>query len=343
MKAYYGETKAGEKVSSYTLKNASGFEVVLLDYGAILDKLYVPDTDGKSLDVALGCGNIEDYEADANFFGCTVGPVANRIAKGEVPIDGITYNMIVNDGENNLHTDVVNGVHKRIWKSEELENGVKFTIELKDGEFGLPGNRVLEVTYSITEDNGLKIDYHAVSDKRTIFNMTNHTHFNLDGHGSGNVLEHELTINASKYTPVGAGAIPTGDIVSVLDTELDFTKGKKVGRDILSDNSQIQLVKGYDFNYVIDNHDGKLKEIAVLKGAKTDRIMKVYTDLPGVQLYTDNYVDNVKGKDKAVYNQRQGLCLETQCYPDSINHENFPDTIYGEGKEYHTTTIYKFE
>ncbi len=343
MKAYYGVTKSGETVSSYTLKNGSGFEAVLLDYGAILDRLYVPDTDGKALDVTLSCASIEDYEADVNFFGCTVGPVANRIARGEAPIDGVVYQMIVNDGENNLHTDVVNGVHKRVWKAEEKANGVKFSIDLKDGEFGLPGNRTLEVTYSITDDNGLKIEYHAVSDKKTLFNMTNHTHFNLDGHNSGSVLEHELTLNASKYTLVGDGAIPTGEIVSVLDTDLDFTKGKKVGKDIEADNSQIKLVEGYDFNYVIDNHDGKLKEVAVLKGAKTDRVMKVYTDLPGIQLYTDNYVVDAKGKDKAVYNKRQGLCLETQDYPDSIHHANFPDTVYGGGREYHTTTIYKFE
>ena len=207
--------KDGKEVSKYIIENANGFRAEFLDMGAILDKLFVPDKDGNLVDVTLSNSSVEEYEADGNFFGATVGPNANRIAKAEVPIDGVVYKMPVNDGENNLHSDVVNGVHRRIWDAKEEGNSVIFTINLPDGEFGLPGKRMMQVTYTVTDDNALRIDYYATSDKKTIYNMTNHTHFNLDGHASGSVLDHVLWLNASCFTPVVAGAIPTGEIKNI--------------------------------------------------------------------------------------------------------------------------------
>lgn len=343
MKEVYGVTKSGETIYSYTLTNSKGLKAVVINYGAILDKLYVPDKDGNVVDVTLSSSNIAEYEADGNFLGATVGPNANRIAKGEVPIDGVVYQMLKNDGDNNLHSDVVDGIHKRVWDAAEGDNSVTFTISIPDGEYGLPGNRTMEVTYSVTEDNGLKIEYHGTSDKRTVYNMTNHTHFNLAGHNSGSVLDQVLWLNCSNFTPVVKGAIPTGEIESVVGTVLDFTTPKAVGTDIEADNEQMELVSGYDFNYVIDGFDGTIKEVASLTDPVSGRVMKVLTDLPGIQLYTDNFVVNAPGKDGATYNPRNGLCLETQAYPDSIHRDNFPDVIYGPEREYRTTTIYKFE
>ena len=343
MKELYGVTKDGQEVYSFTMTNSKGMKAVVINYGAILDKLYVPDKNGDVVDVVLSSSNISEYEADSNFFGATVGPSANRIANGEVTIDGVSYQMLKNDGENNLHSDVLEGIHKRIWDACEGENSVTFSIDVKDGEFGLPGNRTMKVTYTLTEDNGLKIDYAATSDKNTVYNMTNHSHFNLNGHNSGSVLDHILTLKAKSYTAIVAGAIPTGDIVDVTGTVLGFTEAKKVGQDIAADNEQLKLVNGYDFNYVVDDFDGNLKEIAVLEDPASGRVMKVITDQPGVQLYTDNWVTDAPGKDGYVYQPRHGLCLETQAYPDSIHHDNFPDVVYGPEREYLTTTIYKFE
>ena len=230
-----------------------------------------------------------------------------------------------------------------MWRAVEGDNSVTFSISLADGEYGMSGNREINVTYSVDDAGGLKIEYRAHSDKKTIFNMTNHSYFNLAGHKAGSVLDHELTLNASCYTKIVAGAIPTGEIVSVLGTELDFTKGKKVGQDIEADNEQMKLVNGYDFNYVVDNHDGSIKEIAMLKDPVSGRVMKVFTDLPGVQLYTANWVVHEPGKEGMTYEPRYGLCLETQDYPDSIHHDNFPDVVYGPDRDYHTVTIYRFE
>lgn len=343
MKQHYGVTKKGQEVSSYTLTNANGMQVVVIDYGAILDKVLVPDKNGGLVDVTLSSSTLAEYEADSNFLGATVGPSANRIARGEAPIDGVVYQMLKNDGENNLHSDIVDGVHKRVWDAEENGNSVTFTISVPDGEFGLPGNRTMKVTYTLTEDNGVKIDYVGTSDKNTVYNMTNHTHFNLAGHDAGSIYDHVLQINASNFTPVVKGAIPTGEIQSVVDSILGFKNPKPVGQDIDVDNEQLKLVGGYDFNYVVDDYDGTLKEVASLTDPKSGRVMKVLSDLPGIQLYTDNFVENAPGKGGHVYNPRQGLCLETQAYPDSIHHDNFPDVVYGPDREYRTTTIYRFE
>ena len=343
MKEHYGVTKDGHEISAYTLTGSRGMKAVVIDYGAILDKVFVPDAAGNIVDVTLSSPDAASYAADTNFFGSTVGPSANRIAGASYEIDGVTYKLAKNDGENNLHTDIPDGLNRRMWKATEGDNSVTFSISLPDGEYGMAGNRDISVTYSVNSDNELKIEYRAKSDKKTVFNMTNHSYFNLAGHNSGSVLDHELQINASNFTKIVEGAIPTGEIVSVLGTELDFTSPKAVGKDIAADNDQMRLVNGYDFNYVVDGHDGTLREIASLKDPKSGRVMKVLTDLPGVQLYTANWVEHAPGKEGATYEPRYGLCLETQDYPDSIHHDNFPDVVYGPGREYHTVTVYRFE
>ncbi|MBP9996486.1 MAG: galactose mutarotase [Lachnospiraceae bacterium] len=342
MKTFFGKTAKGEEVNKYILENKNGVVVEVLDYGAILHAVYVPDKNGKKEDVTLSCPTVEAYKEDTCFFGSTVGPSANRIAKAECEIDGVKYTLDKNDGENNLHTDIPNGLNKRMWSAKEGTNAVTFTTTMVDGEYGLPGNREVSVTYSLSEDNELKIEYLAHSDKNTIFNMTNHSYFNLGGHKSGSALGHELQILASKTTPVGAGTIPTGEIASVVGTALDFTSPKAVGADIEADNDQMKLVNGYDFNYVVDNYDGSMKKIAVLKDPASGRCMEVYTDLPGVQFYSANWVEHVAGKDGAIYDPRYGLCLETQYYPDSVHHDNFCDVVFGPKREYHTSTVYKF-
>lgn len=343
MKEHYGVTKDGQEISAYTLTGSDGMKAVVLDYGAILDKVLVPDASGNIVDVTLSSPDYAAYAADTNFFGSTVGPSANRIAGACYEIDGVKYELDKNDGENNLHTNIPDGLNRRMWKAVEGDNSVTFSISLPDGEYGMAGNRDISVTYSLNKDNELKIEYNASSDKKTIFNMTNHSYFNLAGHKSGSVLDHELTINASNYTKILEGAIPTGEIVSVKGTVLDFTEGKPVGRDIEADNEQMKLVLGYDFNYVIDGHDGSLREIAKLRDPKSGRVMKVLTDLPGVQLYTANHVEHAPGKEGMTYEARYGLCLETQDYPDSIHHDNFPDVVYGPDRDYHTVTVYRFE
>ena len=343
MKEHYGVTKDGQEISAYTLEGSRGMKAVVIDYGAILDKVLVPDALGNVVDVTLSSPDYASYAADTNFFGSTVGPSANRIAGASYVIDGIEYKMDKNDGENNLHTNIPDGLNRRMWKATEDDNSVTFEIELSDGEYGMAGNRKISVTYSVNKENEIKIEYNATSDKKTVFNMTNHSYFNLAGHDSGSVLDHELQINASNYTKIVEDAIPTGEIVSVIGTELDFTSPKTVGKDIEADNEQMKLVLGYDFNYVVDGHDGSLKQIAMLKDPKSGRVMKVFTDLPGVQLYTANHVKHAPGKNGMTYEARYGLCLETQDYPDSIHHDNFPDVVYGPGRDYHTVTVYRFE
>lgn len=343
MKALFDKLPDGREVNSYTMTNKAGVSVTVIDYGAILHSVKVPDKNGVAVDVTLSSPDVASYIADTNFFGSTVGPHANRVADAVCEIDGVTYHMDKNDGENNLHSNIPDGLNKRMWAATEIDNGVTFTISLPDGDYGLPGNRDISVTYSLNDDSELKIEYFVKSDKNTMVNMTNHSYFNLAGHNSGSVLGHELQINASKITAVRQGAIPTGEMPDIRGTVLDFTVPKVVGRDIEADNDQLKLVNGYDFNYIVDDYDGKMKEIAVLKDSASGRTMKVFTDLPGVQLYTGNWVEDAPGKEGATYQQRYGLCLETQFYPDSIHHDNFCDVVFGPKREYHTTTIYKFE
>ena len=341
-KEIYGKTRDGKDVHEYTVVNKNGMEMTVMDFGAILSKVVVADKDGGKRDVVLACDCMETFFTNGCYFGSTIAPSSNRIAKAEAPIDGVVYALEVNDGENNLHTDFGNGMNKRLWNAEEKENGVRFSFTLEDMEYGLPGKREIAVTYTLTDDNEIVIDYEADSDKNTLINMTNHTYFNLDGHTSNNILNQKLILHASAFTPVVEGSIPTGEIASVKGTPFDFTEWKAIGADIEADCKQLQLTGGFDHNFVVDDCDGTVKEIAQAKSDESGIVLTVLSDLPGVQFYAGNYIADEKGKEGMVYGKRSGFCLETQLYPDSVHHDNFPSTIYGPERPFRSTTIFKF-
>lgn len=336
----FGKTQLGEGIMLYTISNSKGMEAAVTNIGACLVNLVVPCKNGEKRDVVLGFDLGEAYLINGSFFGATVGRVANRTANASFEIDGVKYDLVVNDNANNLHSDFYKGMHKVIWDADLSDSSVKFTYHSPDMENGFPGNLDMSVTYTVTEDNEIKIDYEGVSDKKTIINMTNHSYFNLGGHKSGKILDTMLTINASNYTPVVAGAIPTGEIAKVAGTVMDFTTAKAIGKDIEADYEQLKLVQGYDHNYVVDNYDGTVKLIATAVAA--DLEMTVYSDLPGVQFYAGNCISPVEGKDGAFYDKRTGFCLETQYYPNSANDANFAKPEFDAGEVYKTTTIYKF-
>lgn len=342
IKEKFGTTRCGKDVYAYTLSNANGMQAKIINYGAVLVSLLVPDKAGKTEDVVLGFDNLEGYYGNGSFFGATIGPSANRIAGASFEIDGKTYQIDVNDGPNNLHSHIENGYHKRVWNAVEGDNSVTLTLEGSDGEMGFPGNKKITMTYSLSEDNELKLTYHVSADANTIVNLTNHTYFNLSGHQSGKIEDHLLQIHASHYTPVVPGAIPTGEIAPVAGTPMDFRQSKPIGQDINADFEQLKLTLGYDHNFVIDGADGSLKEIAVAEDPKSGRKMKVFTNLPGVQFYAGNCIGEETGKGNVAYGPRKGFCLETQYYPDNIHHPNFPQAIFGPGKDYESETIYQF-
>jgi len=341
-KEVFGKTSSGEEVFSYTLSNDNGMEVVLTDFGGTILKILFPDKNGNKLDVVLGCDNMEQYEDNSNFFGSFVGPCANRTANAEATIDGVSYSLEKNDGENNLHTNVPCGMNKRVWQTTCGDNCVTFHTTLKDGEYVFPGNRSFWMTYTLTDKNELKIDYRVESDKNTVLNLTNHSYFNLEGHAGKTIKNHQLQMKASNFTPVVKGAIPTGEIRPVSGTPLDWSKSKGLFDEIESDYEQMQLVNGYDHNYVIDGYGNGVREFARLYAPATGIAMYTATDLPGVQLYTANWVENAVGKEGMVYQQRSGVCLETQHYPDTIHHDNFPSNVFGPERPYESTTIYRF-
>lgn len=341
-KEFYDKTRDGKDVILFTVENKNGMAMTVMNFGAILLKVIVPDKDGNKQDVVLACDSLKSFYNNGCYFGSTVAPSANRIANAEVTIDGISYQMDVNDNENNLHTCFPDGMNKRIWNAEERENGVRFTYELADMEYHLPGNRMFAVTYTLTDDNEIRIDYEGDSDKNTVINPTNHTYFNLSGHKAATILDHKLMLHASHYTPVGAGSIPTGEIAAVKGTPFDFTDWKVIGDEIDADCEQFDITGGYDHNFVVDDWDGAVKEIAKAKSDITGIELTVLTDLPGVQFYAGNYIDGEKGKDGAVYEKRTGFCLETQYYPDSVHHDNFPSVIFGPERPFRSTTIFKF-
>lgn len=338
----FGNYTDGTVLKLYTMTNTNGMSVSVTDLGAALVKVIVPDKDGVPADVVLGFDKAEDYLDNPSFFGVVIGPSANRIAGASFELSGHICRLDVNDGGNNLHSHKDNGYHKRVWTADTAGNSVTFSLKDDDGSMGFPGNKKVSVSYTLTEENELKIHYHGTSDQKTILNLTNHTYFNLDGHDSGSMEDHELWLGASHYTPVVPGAIPTGEIASVTGTPMDFTVPKKVGRDIRENFEQLELTGGYDHNWVIDGWDGKLRHIATVKAPGSGRVMKTYTTLPGVQFYAGNFIGEQKGKGGVSYGPRMGLCLETQYFPDSIHHSDFPSCVFGEGREYDSETVYRF-
>lgn len=341
-KELYGVTKEGKEVHRYTVTNKNGMEMTVMDFGAILTNVIVSDKNGKKRDVVLACRDLETFEENGCYLGSTIAPSANRIAKAEASVDGVVYKLEVNDGENNLHTNYAKGMNKRLWDAEELENGVRFTCELEDMEYGLPGKRKIAVTYTLNDANEICIDYKADSNKNTVFNLTNHSYFNLDGHQSNTILNQKLLLHASHYTPVVPGSIPTGEIASVKGTPLDFTEWKGMGEEIEADFEQLKLTGGYDHNFVVDDCDGTVKEIAKARSEESGIELTVSSDLPGVQFYAGNYINGEKGKEGMVYGKRSGFCLETQYYPDSVHHDDFPSVIFGPDRPFRSVTIFKF-
>lgn len=338
----FGKTTDGTEIYKYWIENEEGMKAAVINYGAILVNLLVPDRDGKVDDVVLGYDTLEPYFDNGSFFGATVGPNANRIGGAAFEIDGVKYQLDVNDGVNNLHSHMEKGYHKRVWEAREGENCVEFSLQDEDGSMGFPGNKKIQVTYTLTEDNELRIHYQGTSDRNTIINMTNHTYFNLSGHGNGLIHDHVLTLNASNYTPIVPGAIPTGEIAAVAGTPFDFTAGKHIGDEIEADNEQLKMTSGYDHNWVIDGADGTLRKFADVTEPGSGRHMEAFTDLPGVQFYAGNCITVQDGKEGVKYGPRSGFCLETQYYPDTANKPQFPSAVFGPDRKYDTTTVYKF-
>jgi aldose 1-epimerase len=339
-KEIFGKLNNGDPVEIFTITNSQGLRAKVMTWGAVLVAMEVPDRAGELADVTLGFDKLEPYLRRHPYFGTTTGRYANRIAKGEFTLDGKTYKLATNNGPNHLHGGLV-GFDMRNWKAEPLANGVRFSYTSPDGEEGYPGTLKTAVTYTLTDKDELRIDYEATTDKPTIVNLTNHAYWNLAGESAGDILGHELTLRASKFTPVDETSIPTGKIDPVAGGPMDFTKPKTIGKDF----AQVAAGPGgYDHNFVIDQPTpGALALAAEVREPKSGRVMKVSTTEPGVQLYTGNYLDGVVvGKGGKPYKKHAALCLETQHFPDSPNHSNFPSTVLRPGETFRSTTVYAF-
>ncbi len=341
-KADFEKLIDGKKTSLYTLENKNGMVVTMTNYGAKIVSIYVPDKKGKLGDVVLGFKSIDEYMKYGASHGATVGPFANRISNSLFMIDGISYQLPVNNGKACLHSGP-DSFYRKVWEATQTGNSVAMTLESPDGEFGFPGNKKVKVTFSLTDDNELKIEYEATTDKPCYFNLTNHSYFNLKGEGDGDILNHILVINASQSTPVDSSMIPTGEVVDIQGSALDFTSPHAIGERIDANNQQLIYGAGYDFNYIINKPEGELAFAASAYEPSSGRYMEVFTTEPGVQLYTGNYLDGTEiGKKGKPYTKRTGFCLETQHFPDSPNKPEFPSTLLKPGETLHSTTIYKF-
>ena len=344
-KASFGKTAEGAPVDLYTLKNASGMEVAVATFGGRIVSLKAPGRNGQFTDVVLGFDNMEGYLGEHPYFGALVGRYGNRIAKGQFKLDGKTYKLAINNGVNALHGGL-KGFDKVVWTAREVPGGdpsVELTYVSKDGEEGYPGSLTEKVTYSLTAANELKIEYSATTDKDTVVNVTNHSYFNLAGQGHGDILSHVLQLNAAKFTPVDAGLIPTGELKNVEGTPFDFRQPTVIGSRINAEDEQIKRGGGYDHNFVVDGSAGTLRLAARVSEPTSGRMLEVSTTEPGVQFYTGNFLDGtVKGKGGVAYAKRTGFCLETQHFPDSPNHPDFPTTALKAGAEYNSTTVFKF-
>jgi aldose 1-epimerase len=336
----FGKTPDGTSVDVYTLKDGA-LEARIITYGGIVISLKVPDKSGKSADVVLGYDSLDGYLAKSPYFGAIIGRYGNRIAGGKFTLDGKTYSIPPNDGPNALHGGP-RGFDKVVWKAKQIPHGIELSHVSPDGDQGFPGTLSAVVRYTL-DGKDLKIEYSATTDKNTVLNLTNHSYFNLAGQGNGDILKHEVKLNAGRFTPVNDVLIPTGELATVQGTPFDFRKSTAVGARINDDNEQLRRGKGYDHNWVLDSGGGNLAEAAEVYEPTTGRVMQVWTDQPGVQFYTGNFLDGtITGKDGKVYEQRSALCLETQHFPDSPNHPNFPSTELKPGQKYHTVTIYRF-
>ena len=338
----FGTMPDGTQVNAYELTNAEGLRAKIIDYGAILVSLEVPDREGKLADIVLGFDDLDSYLGRHPLFGATVGRYANRIEGAKFTLDGVEHRLTANAGKNHIHGGSTKRFDKVVWNGRSSRNDEEVRVHLmylsQDGDEGFPGNLLCTVTYALTSRNELKIGYQANTNKPTIVNLTNHSYFNLTGAGSRDVLDHEMMINADFYTPGDNALIPTGEIHGVRGTALDFTEPKTIGARI----EQLTQTRGYDHNYVLKNSDGSLVLAARVYEPTSGRVMTVHTTEPGMQFYTANGMRGIKGKAGKVYERHYGFCLETQHFPDSPNKPHFPSTVLRPGEKYSTMTVFKF-
>ncbi len=341
--SHFGTLQDGTRAHLATIANANGMTVEVTDYGATWVSAVTPDKNGGHADVVLGYADVTDYVNNGGHLGGTIGRNGNRIGGAAFELNGVSYALEKNENGNSLHSGT-HGYDRILWKMEtdEAANAVTFTHHSPDGEQGFPGNFDIAVTYTLTDDNAVRISYRGKSDRDTIANLTNHAYFNLEGHDAGSVLDHTLWIDAGAITVTDAASIPTGELRDVQGTPFDFREEKPIGRDIASADAQIQMAGGYDHNFALAQ-DGAVRLVARAKAPKSGRVMEVFTDCVGVQLYTGNFLKDTQiGKDGKAYGRRGGFCLETQFFPDAVHHANFASPVLKAGEPYETTTIYRF-
>ena len=348
-KTEFGQTENGQKIDLYTLTNTNGLVAKITNYGATLTQLHLPNNRGELEDVVLGFDNLDGYLTGKKYFGAIVGRVANRIQNAQFTLDGQQYNLAANAGSHHLHGGK-KGFDKVVWQAEPIYSSqgqaLKLTYISPDGEEGYPGNLAVTAIYTLTDNNELKLEMTATTDQPTPVNLVNHSYWNLAGHGHGNILEHYLTINAGRYTSSNKRNIPTGEIKSVKDTPYDFTKPRLIGEAInqLINTLKPQKIRGYDHNYVLNGEADKIKLAATVYEPQSGRLMELYTNQPGMQFYSSNFRRELEilGKEGVVYKTHQGLCLETQHFPDAVNQPNFPSVILRPGETYRHIMLHKF-
>ncbi|MBR9999325.1 MAG: galactose mutarotase [Cyclobacteriaceae bacterium] len=343
----FGKAPDGTPVELFTLKNKNGMQVQITNYGGIITTLKVPDGRGETVDVVLGYYTLEKYIEKSPSFGCLVGRYGNRIAKGKFTLDGVEYNLAINNGPNHLHGGKI-GFDKRVWEPELIEEentaGLKLLYFSPHMEEGYPGNLNVVAIYWLNDDNELKLDFKATTDQRTVLNLTHHSYFNLKGHDSGDILDHQVKFFAAQIVAIDSASIPTGTLLDVENTPFDFRELKTIGKDIDAGHQQIKNGNGYDHSFVITGQPGDLRQACIVKEPDSGRILEVWTTEPAVQFYTANFLDgSITGKDETIYEKRSGFCLEAQHFPDSPNHPDFPSTVLDPGATFQQTTIYKFK
>ena len=339
----FGTVPDGQVCDLFTLTNDHGMEVRITNFGGAIVSLKVPDRDGEPGDVVLGYDTLEEYVRHPRFLGALIGRFANRIALGRFTLNGSKYQLDQNNGVNHLHGG--KGYHKVVWQAEPEESNNEAIVRLRylsvDGEDGYPGNLDVRVNYVLYPDNELRVEYHATTDKDTIINLTNHSYFNLAA--GGTILDHEMLLNADKFTPVGSDLIPTGELADVANTPMDFRQPTPIGKRINDDYEQLKFVNGYDHNFVLSDPGAGLRRAARVRDPKSERVMEVLTTQPGIQFYSGNFLDgSLSGKRGWVYDKYAALCLETQHFPDSPNHPNFPSTVLRPDEEFNEVTVFRF-
>lgn len=342
----FGKTADGKTVDKFTMTNGKSSEMSVITYGGTVVSLKMPDKDGEYGDVVLGFDSLADYERQTSFIGSLIGRYGNRIANGKFSLDGKEFTLAKNNGENHLHGGV-KGFDRVVWSATPFIDAagahLSLTYQSKDGEEGYPGNLNVTVVYSLTVKNELKIVYSATTDKATVVNLTHHSYFNLAGAGESTILDHELVLAASRFTPTNPGSIPIGELRSVVGTQFDFRTPQRIGNRINDDVEQLKFGQGYDHNWVLDKKDNSLALAATVFEPTSGRVMEVHTTEPGIQFYSGNFLDGaIKGKSGQSYPRRSGFCLEAQHFPDSPNQPKFPSTVLRPGRKYSQTTIYKF-